>query len=64
MVVVSAGMSNQHIMVFLSTMSRGLIINLHLKIVQEGDVIAYRLIELSSSWTPELSSYRVKLFLH
>ncbi|XP_065875018.1 coilin [Euphorbia lathyris] len=24
-----------------------------------GDVIAYRLIELSSSWTPELSSYRV-----
>ncbi|KAJ4833543.1 hypothetical protein Tsubulata_021227 [Turnera subulata] len=26
---------------------------------QEGDVIAYRLIELSSSWTPEISSYRV-----
>ncbi|WCJ38578.1 sphere organelles protein-related [Euphorbia peplus] len=26
---------------------------------KEGDVIAYRLIELSSSWTPELSSYRV-----
>ncbi|XP_050206650.1 coilin [Mercurialis annua] len=24
-----------------------------------GDVIAYRLIELSSSWTPELSSYQV-----
>ncbi|XP_011042379.1 PREDICTED: coilin-like isoform X3 [Populus euphratica] len=26
---------------------------------KEGDVIAYRLVELSSSWTPELSSYRV-----
>ncbi|XP_052185151.1 coilin isoform X2 [Diospyros lotus] len=26
---------------------------------KEGDVIAYRLIELSSTWTPELSSYRV-----
>lgn len=26
---------------------------------KEGDVIAYRLIELSSSWTPELSSFRV-----
>ncbi|KAJ9176300.1 hypothetical protein P3X46_011630 [Hevea brasiliensis] len=26
---------------------------------KEGDVIAYRLIELSSSWTPELSPYRV-----
>lgn len=25
----------------------------------EGDVIAYRILELSSSWTPELSSYRV-----
>ncbi|KAM7461154.1 hypothetical protein LguiA_029275 [Lonicera macranthoides] len=27
--------------------------------VSEGDVIAYRLIELSSTWTPELSSFRV-----
>ncbi|KAL2332726.1 hypothetical protein Fmac_013939 [Flemingia macrophylla] len=26
---------------------------------KEGDVIAYRLIELSESWTPELSSFRV-----
>ncbi|GAA0158129.1 DNA metabolism protein [Lithospermum erythrorhizon] len=26
---------------------------------KEGDVIAYRLLELSSSWTPEMSSYRV-----
>ncbi|XP_034909909.1 coilin isoform X2 [Populus alba] len=26
---------------------------------KEGDVIAYRLVELSPSWTPELSSYRV-----
>ncbi|EEF32350.1 conserved hypothetical protein [Ricinus communis] len=26
---------------------------------KEGDVIAYRLIELSPSWTPEISSYRV-----
>ncbi|MED6196951.1 hypothetical protein PIB30_052139 [Stylosanthes scabra] len=26
---------------------------------KEGDVIAYRLIELSTSWTPELSSFRV-----
>ncbi|KAJ1380496.1 Coilin, N-terminal domain [Sesbania bispinosa] len=26
---------------------------------KEGDVIAYRLIELTSSWTPELSSFRV-----
>ncbi|KAI4317321.1 hypothetical protein L6164_025199 [Bauhinia variegata] len=26
---------------------------------KEGDVIAYRLIELSSVWTPEISSYRV-----
>ncbi|RAL53317.1 hypothetical protein DM860_006989 [Cuscuta australis] len=26
---------------------------------KEGDVIAYRLLELSSTWTPELSSYRV-----
>ncbi|KAK9276142.1 hypothetical protein L1049_005673 [Liquidambar formosana] len=26
---------------------------------KKGDVIAYRLIELSSSWTPELSSFRV-----
>ncbi|XP_047316759.1 coilin-like [Impatiens glandulifera] len=26
---------------------------------QDGDVIAYRLVELSSSWTPELSSFRV-----
>ncbi|CAL5398605.1 unnamed protein product [Camellia sinensis] len=25
----------------------------------EGDVIAYRLLELSSTWTPELSSFRV-----
>ncbi|XP_028212021.1 coilin-like isoform X1 [Glycine soja] len=26
---------------------------------KEGDVIAYRLIELTASWTPELSSFRV-----
>ncbi|KAJ8758892.1 hypothetical protein K2173_002671 [Erythroxylum novogranatense] len=26
---------------------------------KEDDVIAYRLIELSSSWTPEISSYRI-----
>ncbi|KAK1258205.1 hypothetical protein QJS04_geneDACA024151 [Acorus gramineus] len=26
---------------------------------EEGDVIAYRLVELSSSWCPELSSFRV-----
>ncbi|XP_059657823.1 coilin isoform X2 [Cornus florida] len=26
---------------------------------KEGDVIAYRLLELSSTWTPELSSFRV-----
>ncbi|KAH7684943.1 coilin protein [Dioscorea alata] len=26
---------------------------------KEGDVLAYRLVELSSSWTPELSSFRV-----
>ncbi|KAI3816772.1 hypothetical protein L1987_16476 [Smallanthus sonchifolius] len=26
---------------------------------KEGDVIAYRVLELSSSWTPELSSFRV-----
>ncbi|KAM7528004.1 hypothetical protein LguiB_031414 [Lonicera macranthoides] len=26
---------------------------------KEGDMIAYRLLELSSSWTPELSSFRV-----
>lgn len=30
--------------------------------LQEGDVIAYRLIELSSTWTPELSSFRVYLY--
>lgn len=29
-------------------------------VLQEGDTLAYRLIELSSSsWTPEVSSYRV-----
>ncbi|KAL8037805.1 hypothetical protein ABFX02_11G061700 [Erythranthe guttata] len=28
-------------------------------IPKEGDVIAYRLLELSSSWTPELSAHRV-----
>ncbi|KAK4793602.1 hypothetical protein SAY86_024037 [Trapa natans] len=27
---------------------------------QEGDVVAYRLIELSSSWTPEISPFRVR----
>ncbi|KAF3570440.1 hypothetical protein F2Q69_00063448 [Brassica cretica] len=27
--------------------------------VKEGDIIAYRLIELTSSWTPEVSSFRV-----
>ena len=26
---------------------------------QEGDIIAYRLVELSTSWCPELSSFRV-----
>ncbi|EPS57479.1 hypothetical protein M569_17338, partial [Genlisea aurea] len=26
---------------------------------QEGDVIAYRILELSSTWTPELSDFRV-----
>ncbi|XP_071716935.1 coilin-like [Rutidosis leptorrhynchoides] len=31
---------------------------------KEGDVIAYRLIELSSSWTPELSSFRVGKVSH
>ncbi|CAI9300042.1 unnamed protein product [Lactuca saligna] len=31
---------------------------------KEGDVIAYRLVELSSSWTPELSSYRVGKVSH
>lgn len=34
-----------------------------LNILQEGDVIAYRLIELTSSWTPEPSSFRVQHFL-
>ncbi|KAL4193322.1 hypothetical protein AMTRI_Chr06g176270 [Amborella trichopoda] len=29
---------------------------------QEGDVIAYRLVELSSSWCPELSPFRVGKF--
>lgn len=29
--------------------------------LQEGDVIAYRLIELTASWTPELSSFRVHI---
>ncbi|XP_011086676.1 coilin isoform X3 [Sesamum indicum] len=28
-------------------------------IPKEGDLIAYRVLELSSSWTPELSAYRV-----
>ncbi|KAJ4915555.1 sphere organelles protein-related [Raphanus sativus] len=28
-------------------------------LVKKGDVIAYRLIELTSSWTPEVSSFRV-----
>ncbi|CAK7332515.1 unnamed protein product [Dovyalis caffra] len=32
---------------------------LYASLPKEGDVIAYRLVELSSSWTPELSSYRV-----
>ncbi|OIV97500.1 hypothetical protein TanjilG_11024 [Lupinus angustifolius] len=31
---------------------------------KEGDVIAYRLIELSESWTPELSSFRIGRTLH
>ncbi|KAE9608000.1 putative coilin domain-containing protein [Lupinus albus] len=31
---------------------------------KEGDVIAYRLIELSASWTPELSSFRIGRILH
>ncbi|KAK3136496.1 hypothetical protein QOZ80_5BG0436610 [Eleusine coracana subsp. coracana] len=29
------------------------------RLPKEGDLIAYRLVELSSSWCPELSSYRV-----
>ncbi|PWA57659.1 Coilin [Artemisia annua] len=29
---------------------------------KEGDVIAYRLLELNSSWIPELSSFRVTFF--
>ena len=32
--------------------------------MQEGDLVAYRLLELSSSWTPELCSFRVLLFLN
>lgn len=32
-----------------------------LQILHEDDVIAYRLIELSASWTPELSSFRVHI---
>lgn len=27
---------------------------------QVGDVLAYRLVELTASWTPELSTYKVK----
>lgn len=42
---------------------RCLVTSLFLYIMQEGDLIAYRLIELSSSWTPELCSFRVLLFL-
>ncbi|KAF8390521.1 hypothetical protein HHK36_025048 [Tetracentron sinense] len=34
-------------------------INTVLIILQEGDVVAYRLVELSSLWCPELSSFRV-----
>ncbi|XP_022996762.1 coilin-like isoform X8 [Cucurbita maxima] len=30
-----------------------------LSLPERGDIIAYRLIELSSSWTPQLSSFRV-----
>jgi coilin len=30
-----------------------------MRLPKEGDLIAYRLVELSSSWCPELSSYRV-----
>jgi len=30
-----------------------------LGVLQEGDIIAYRLVELSTSWRPELSSFRV-----
>ncbi|KAB2624811.1 coilin [Pyrus ussuriensis x Pyrus communis] len=33
--------------------------NLHSNVLLEGDQIAYRLIELTSCWTPEVSSYRV-----
>ncbi|XP_052311463.1 coilin isoform X4 [Populus trichocarpa] len=32
---------------------------LYASLPKEGDVIAYRVVELSLSWTPELSSYRV-----
>ncbi|XP_059448133.1 coilin isoform X2 [Corylus avellana] len=31
---------------------------------KKGDVVAYRLIELSSSWTPELSAFRVGKISH
>ncbi|EOA36832.1 hypothetical protein CARUB_v10008617mg [Capsella rubella] len=33
-------------------------------LVKKGDVIAYRLIELTSSWTPEISSFRVGKVSH
>ncbi|XP_024196820.1 coilin isoform X2 [Rosa chinensis] len=34
-------------------------LELSTSVPKEGDLIAYRLIELSSCWTPEVSSYRV-----
>ena len=30
---------------------------------QVGDLLAYRLVELTASWTPELSCYRVSISL-
>nr|GMD16626.1 coilin-like isoform X4 [Ipomoea batatas] len=32
---------------------------IHLRLAQEGDVIAYLLLKLSSNWTAELSPYHV-----
>lgn len=29
-------------------------------VAQVGDVLAYKLVELTASWTPELSAYRVR----
>ena len=29
-------------------------------VAQVGDVLAYKLVELTACWTPELSAYRVR----